>query len=368
VTLLFIILGACLLYVILASYFARGIHNEYATRPDLPDVSIVVPVRNEEHCLHGLLDSLLAADYPPERMEIILVNDQSEDRTKDVALSYKSRFKCRYSVYDVMDEPDGKLVAKTRPLAQGLDHATGEIVLMTDADCINPPTWIRSMVSFFAPGVGMVCGTTLPHPELGARQPLTWFETLDWMFLLGACAGLAGRGRPLGLIGNNFSVRREAYLSLGTYRAMDFSDIDDLALMTALQETGRWRVVFPADSGVKIYTRPLKSLWQLVRQRRRWMKGAVYTGWAGMTVLGLGVVAHVTLPLWPVFIGWSFLLPFTMLAAGDSLVLLRMVQRYRTPRLMWLVPLYPVFASCYGIGLVALTLATKRVIWKSRKF
>ena len=57
----------------------------------------------------------------------------------------------------------------------------------------------------------MVCGTTIPHPQRGASYPLTWFETLDWLFLLGTSAGLSGRGHPQALIGNNFSVRRAAY-------------------------------------------------------------------------------------------------------------------------------------------------------------
>jgi len=49
-------------------------------------------------------------------------------------------------------------------------------------------------------------------------------------------------------------------------------------------------------------------------------------------------------------------------------VLARMLRKYRRPRLMWLVPFYPVFACLYGLGLVALLITTRRVEWKARHF
>jgi cellulose synthase/poly-beta-1,6-N-acetylglucosamine synthase-like glycosyltransferase len=368
VTLLLILLGTCFVYLLIAAYLSRGIHGHYQTRNDFPMVSVVVPVRNEEAQLHCLLDSLLTADYPAEKMEVIVVNDDSEDRTREIALSYKNRFACRYEVIDVVTVPGDKLILKTRPLAQGLDRATGEIVLMTDADCIVPSGWVKAMVSFFAPNVGMVCGTTLPHPEMQAKYPLTWFETLDWMFLLGASAGLSGKGHPQALIGNNYTVRREAYHGIGTFRGLEYTDIDDIALLMAIKQSGKWQVVFPANPEVRIFTRPLQSIAELARQRRRWMKGFRYTNWQGKAVIIFGTITHVTMPLWPFYLGWEFLLPFTFLMLGDGMVLGKMLRQYRLKRLMILVPMYPIFACMYGLGIMYFLAASRRVPWKGRTF
>ncbi len=305
---LFIFLAICLLYVIIAALIARGIHNHYDVRADLPELSIVVPARNEERHLGELLESLLELEYPPERLQIVIINDQSTDDTRKVAESFVGRFRCRYEVHDCVDEPDGKLVAKTRPLAQGLDRATGEVILMTDADCIVPPAWARSMATYFTPDVGMVCGTTMPHPQRHASFPLTSFETLDWLFLLGTSAGLSGHGHPQALIGNNFSVRRAAYHDIGTYRALSYTAIDDLVLMNALEQSGRWKIVFPADAGVMLHTRPLPSIYDLMRQRYRWMRGAPHVDWRGMFVLTFGILIHITWPLWPLALGPAFAL------------------------------------------------------------
>ncbi len=355
-------------YFIIAVRLSRGIHNDYPLRSDLPKVSIVVPVRNEEPNIATLLDSLLALNYPPELLQIIIVNDFSEDRTREIALSYSERFQCAFEVFDCVDEPDGKLILKTRPLAQGIDHATGDVVLMTDADCVVPPDWVRSMASYFTGNVGMVCGTTLPDPQKGSTDPLTWFETLDWLFLLGSCTGMSGSGHPQALIGNNYSVSRAAYNEIGTFRGLPIGDIDDIVLLKAIDNSKKWSVVYPAYHGVMVYTRPLASLIELARQRRRWMKGTPHVGWRGRFVLGFGVLSHVTIPLWPVFLGWWFLLPFGLLAAGDGVVLTNMLHHYRLKRLLWLVPLYPLFACSYGLLLLGFLLNGKKVEWKARKF
>lgn len=368
VVLLIVLIAFYLTYALAAAHLSRGIHNSYQVRSDLPMASVVIPARNEENCLGELLDSLLEVDYPADKLEIIVVNDQSTDRTREVALSYQGRFRCRYEVHDVVDEPDGKLILKTRPLAQGLDRARGEIALMTDADCAVPKLWVRAVASYFVDGVGMVCGTTIPNPSRYAVYPLTWFETVDWLFLLGASAALSGQGVPQGLIGNNYAVSLAAYREIGTFRSLAFSDLDDIAMMQAVKQTRNWRVVFPADAGVQVFTRPLQSLGELVKQRRRWMKGSTHVDWLGKSVLGFGIATHVLLPLWPFLIGWWSLAPLGLMMAGDGFVLVRMLEHHRRRRLWPMVPLYPLFAAVYGIGMVALIVFNRRVRWKERKF
>ncbi|MDD5087506.1 MAG: glycosyltransferase [bacterium] len=367
-TILFFFIAASLIYLMIALYLARGIHNNYPIRNDEPTVSIVIPVRDEAHQIRGLLDSLLDVDYPSEKLQIIVVDDFSEDNTQAIALSYQDRFRCLYDVRKAIDEPDGKLILKTRPLAQGMDVATGEIILMTDADCTVPRDWVRSMVAYFTEDVGMVCGTTLPHPRENAKCPLTQMETLDWLFLLGSCTGMSGKGHPQALIGNNYSVRKAAYHDIGTFRSLAIADLDDIVLLKAMENSNRWKIVFPAYRGVMVYTRPLPSLLELARQRRRWMKGIRHVGWRGRCVLGFGVAAHVALPFWPLLLGEWSLLPFSLLVLGDGAVLVGMLRHYRQGRLAWLVPVYPLFACAYGLILAAFLFGGRKVKWKSRQF
>jgi cellulose synthase/poly-beta-1,6-N-acetylglucosamine synthase-like glycosyltransferase len=219
VTIVICVVG--LAYLAIAAAVARRILRPHPTRKDLPRVSFVVAARNEEQNLPALLDSILRTDYPLDRLQIVIANDQSTDRTGEIAESCRNRFRCEFIVHDVHEEPEANLQLKSRALCQGLDYATGEVIVMTDADCILPAWWIRGMASYFVPGVGMVCGTTIPCRRSGISRLLTSFETLDWLYLLGSSAGLASLGVPKGLVGNNFSVRRSTYQRLGTYRLIE---------------------------------------------------------------------------------------------------------------------------------------------------
>jgi cellulose synthase/poly-beta-1,6-N-acetylglucosamine synthase-like glycosyltransferase len=216
--------------------------------------------------------------------------------------------------------------------------------------------------------VGMICGTTLPNPDSEARAVLTRFETLDWLFLLGSALGLSGRGYPQALIGNNYSVRMSAYRDIGTFRSLRYTDLDDIALIRAVQESAKWRVVFPAACEVRAYTRPLQSFAELVGQRRRWIKGASHVEPHVRFILGFGSVMHVSLPLWPFILGWWCVAPFAGLLLGDLFVLGPMLKTYRRHDLLWLAPLYPFFPSAYGIGIGLLGLLGRKVKWKNRTF
>lgn len=333
----------------------------------MPFVSVVVPARNEEKTLPDLLNSLSKSDYPADRMEIIIVNDQSEDRTREIAESFAESFQCSFLVIDV-DDNDTHLRAKTRPLAQGLDITRGEIILTTDADCTVSPTWIRSVVSYFAADVGMVCGTTLPRSRGGKNGPLRWFEMIDWLYLLGVSTAFSGLRIPQALIGNNFSIRKQTYEQLGTYRALSFNSIEDLSLLQAVKNTGKWKVVYPADRGLLIETRPLESFRQLIVQRRRWGRGWHNIELPGKLVLSYGGVISVVWPFFAMIFGEKFILPYIFIVLGDFSIVARMTAAYQKLGSLLLTPFYPVYRAVYGVLIALHKLLRRRIIWKERQY
>jgi cellulose synthase/poly-beta-1,6-N-acetylglucosamine synthase-like glycosyltransferase len=368
VTLLFLLLVGVILYVCVATVIAGGIHSRYKRRLDHPTVSVVIPARNEEQTISDLLESLLDVDYPSEQLEVVLVNDQSTDRTREIAEGFQGRFRCRFEIFDVEPEQNSSLRAKTRPLAQGIDRAHGEFVLMPDADNRVPRNWVKCMISFFADDVGMVCGTTLPDPHRQSRQLLTALETVDAALLLGTCAGFSGLDKTQALIGSNFAVRRSAYEQIGTYRSLDYHEIEDLALLHALQATGKWKAVFPAEGDTLLLTMPHRSLLDLIHQRRRWMGGWHRLKPAIRAALTIAIVAHI---VWPLLLlvplSWFFGL-YGLLVFGDSLVAAQMLHRYRRTRFIPLLLFYPVFAAVYAVPLLLLMATRREVKWKERAY
>lgn len=97
------------------------------SRPDgpLPLVSIVIPCRNEQSFIRGCLDSILANDYPKDRLEVLIVDGMSEDGTRDVLDEYRRR----HPHVKVLDNP-----RREQPIALNIaiTHASGDVIMRMD--------------------------------------------------------------------------------------------------------------------------------------------------------------------------------------------------------------------------------------------
>jgi cellulose synthase/poly-beta-1,6-N-acetylglucosamine synthase-like glycosyltransferase len=121
---------------------------------ELPTVSICLPAYNEEAQIRGVIESLLALDYPAEKRQIVIVSDASTDRTDEIAASYASRG------VELMRLPrrSGKTAAENASAAL----LRGEIVVNTDASIRIRPDALRYLVAPFQdPTVGVTSGRDL---------------------------------------------------------------------------------------------------------------------------------------------------------------------------------------------------------------
>lgn len=114
-----------------------------------PLISCILAVYNEEFVIRKCVDSLLNSTY--ENKEIIIVNDCSKDRTKEILSEYKSKIK-------VINLP--KNVGKKKAIAEGIKISNGDIFVFTDSDTIVEKDAIEKCVEIFMnyPNVGSVSG------------------------------------------------------------------------------------------------------------------------------------------------------------------------------------------------------------------
>src|SRR3989339_618014 len=100
-----------------------------------PKISFIIPAYNEEkliaRCLEGILAQIQKEDYAKHRFEIIVVNNASTDRTRDIARDFLS--------VKVVDEPQKNLACARRT---GARSAHGEILAHVDADTVLTDQWI----------------------------------------------------------------------------------------------------------------------------------------------------------------------------------------------------------------------------------
>ncbi len=104
-----------------------------------PFVTVTIPMFNEEHYIAACLDSVLANDYPQDRLEVLVVDGRSTDRSRDIVLDYCRR----YPFIRLLDNPKRIIPAA---LNIGIREAKGEIIIRMDAHTFYAPDYIRQCV------------------------------------------------------------------------------------------------------------------------------------------------------------------------------------------------------------------------------
>lgn len=230
-----------------------------------PTVSVIVAARNEARNIISCLDALTNQDYENARYEIIVVDDHSNDHTRAITSDYSEKSthaRIKVIALDAQTAEHGKPAA----IARGVEASNGEIILCTDADCLVPKGWIRSMVGCFEPSVTFVAG---PVTERGNESLLTGLQRLEFLGLLTSAAGLIGSGVPIICNGANIAYRKSAFQQVQGYDQMKTS-CDDETLMQRIITRQIGRVVFNADACAMVATDTPSSINEFFTQRTRW--------------------------------------------------------------------------------------------------
>jgi len=119
-----------------------------------PFVTIVCPVRNAERTMDTTFQYLLNVDYPRDKMEIVLADGGSTDKTIEII----KKWQAKYDFIKLVEVPNSKSPGHARN--EALKVAKGEYILFTDADCAPRKDWIDKMLEpfFMDPQIGMVGG------------------------------------------------------------------------------------------------------------------------------------------------------------------------------------------------------------------
>lgn len=330
-------------------------------------VSVIVAARNEESNIQSCLDALANQEYGSSDYEVIIVDDHSSDRTCAKALEYSEKHAdSRIKVLSLDQRPGehGKPFAITR----GVAAARGEIIACTDADCVVPTTWIRSMAGCFDPSVAFVAG---PVTEREGTTLLMGLQSLEFLGLLTSAAGLIGSGTPIICNGANIAYRKSAFERIQGYSEVR-SSCDDETLMQRMVAEKTGRVVFNADPQAMVSTNTPASITEFLSQRTRWAakRGryedpiillrlvVLYGFFLGLFLTALGsVVLPALRPMILAVVVLKAAAEFLVLRSGARLFRLRLRPVYFLIAEVFHVP-YIVFAAAIG--------QVKSMRWKDR--
>jgi len=184
-------------------------------------VSVVVPAYNEERYLGLCLESLVRQRHTGFDVEIIVVDNGSDDRTAEVARSYGVR---------VVSEPR---MGVARARQAGFEAARGMLIASTDADSVPPCDWLERFVA-----------SLMKHPDvLGVYGPVSVLDSKPgveslFIYVSTAFMWLTGfMGRPT-FCGPNFAVWRDAWERAGGFNT-EWASAEDVNLSLKLARIGK---------------------------------------------------------------------------------------------------------------------------------
>lgn len=326
---------------------------------NLPSVSVLIPARNEEANLPSCLESILKLNYPLDKLEIIVGNDQSTDNTFDVASVYADQHE-QISVYEISRDYHG-LIARSNVLAQLAARAKGVYVIFLDADMEVTPDWLRQMAGPTTEGFKLVSGYT----EVKAHDWFSGVQQMDWLSVIMMLKVGADIGQPGTALGNNMLVSKEAYLSVGGYEQIGptFTEDNDLTLALRKQE----HEVFQLATRHGAHTLPINTYRELLKQRNRWMQGAFKQPLHRLLPLicaRVFMLWAILLAIWDYQWGLALMLQMTFL---DAVLALAMSQKTKTRFRVYIALLASVFNSLLDTFTLLSYPWNRHVIWKGRK-
>ncbi len=354
-------------YFIQSVLFAVGASKKFPKSKrdenDLPSVSVIVAARNEEENILRCMKSLDKIDYPESKLQILMVDDRSTDKTGNIIENFILD-KPKFTKIETKKEI-GRLKGKTNALANALEIATGEIILTTDADCVVVPTWIKATVSYYQDDVAMVNGFTTQT----ANSHFTGMQAIDFIYLLIVAAGTINLKTPLSCIGNNMSYRKKAYLEVGGYENLPFSVTEDFNLLMAINKLNKYKIIYPLDKEALVTSSACKNMSALYHQKKRWAVGGVKAPWQGYVLFVFGILTSILTLLLPVFFSkvWLYLVLFKI--ATDLFLLLPAYSRLGLTKDLKYFITFELYCLIYVTALPLILLFTgKTVNWKGRKY
>lgn len=255
----------------------------------LPSISVLLPAWNDAAMIGRCLESLLAIDRPD--LEIIVCAG-GEDDTLDVARRYEN------DRVIVLEQQPGE--GKQGALRRCFARSRGDIIYLTDADCVVPAGVFAAVIGPVADGeVPAATGTSRPLAE----QHTEPFALFQWSILEAVEQNRTAESS--GLLGRNCAVRRAAIIEAGSF-AEPVPIGTDYHLAKALLARGQQIRFVPAAVETTYPTSPLAFL----RQQSRWLRniflhGSRYGDRAELGACARTVVLGAGFYLWPLSWRWT---------------------------------------------------------------
>lgn len=231
-----------------------------------PFVSVIVPAYNEESVIEHTLESVTSLDYPKDKLEIIIINDGSTDKTHKIVQDFIKKHK-KSNIKLFHQENKGKAAA----LNHGLSKIEGEFFACLDADSVVEPLTLKKMLGVYEDNKEDLAIVT---PAMKVKEPQTILQKLQRLeyILTLFTARLMSCLDCLYVAPGPFSLYRTKIIKeLGGFEEGNLTEDMEIAYRVQKQH---YSIKHCHDAYV--YTNAPRSTKELYLQRNRWFKGGLF--------------------------------------------------------------------------------------------
>jgi len=338
-----------------------------SSQKNTPKVTVLIPFRNEKTHLPNLLNDLKSQEYPIEALQIVLINDHSDDGGPSTLAPLLAKHR-QFEMYHLPQDQSGKKAA----LQYGLQKAKGAFILTTDADCRLPCRWVGTLVEHQQnSNAKIVCGPVAISPINNFSQ---YFEACEFMSLNASGAGATGINRPILSNAANTLYTKEVFTTLQPGIRQDLPSGDDIFLLLAQKRQNPRSIVFAKHKAAMVTTAPQKNVQAFITQRRRWTSKSVHYHdfdmlWVAfaITLINLAFVISLLAGAWHKPFWGATLLLYLAKTLIDMPILWSAAHFYKNQKCL---PAVVVFQLLYPFY-ITFTVATGfigKINWKNRRY
>lgn len=307
----FVAIGICIVYIFIQIAYLFVL-NKLKTGVNLnlsefPTVSILVAARNEAENILDCLNSLDQLEYPEDKIEILIGNDQSTDYTQMLVENF-IRNKSKFRLINLTGKEHPQTKGKARVLATLSEAAKGDYFLITDADIRVNPRWAIAMIATMVNGNADMCGGTT---NIDAHTSFGKYQKIDWLYFMGIIHSMASFGKNLTVVGNNTGISAKAYKAVGGYAKLPFSITEDYALYKAVADKG-FKVLQYPNPETMVHSKPLATIKGVLKQRKRWLTGGLELPFYYHVMMFIFGAWYIALPVL-FFINWQLALALMLI-------------------------------------------------------
>jgi len=250
----------------LMSFQKDKVHFKVQANRKKPKVTVIARTWDDDHIVERFIKCVLDQDYPKKKVQIIIADDGSTDRTSQICKKYKRQI--TYVRSEKHHEKKAEFLNKVIK-----KHAKGEILVNTDIDAVMPNNWLSNLMEHFNDKkVHAVCG-----PAYSGNFDDNWITKIrtveDFWFY---SAGMWGRKNIVGntaTYGSNHAVRMKTLKKVGYYGTKTITE--DAELSSALWDKG-YKVEMCPKAYVLVES--VNNFDSFVKERKRWIVGTVEAG------------------------------------------------------------------------------------------